>query len=414
LPVLSADGRYVAVTEHEQDVVVYNVRSQQAVGSRLRLHGNGASPLGFLGARQLVTSGTINAGIWSIDRTLPTLAVALPQTSTDHPSHTIFLPETDEVITSGVHNELLRHDPTSGQTLGPLLGGEIAYPVAGSPDGRLFAGASEQAGATAIWDRPTGRRLGALPGVPAGAVLAWSPTGRLLASAVGPSIQLWDVSKPSLPRLKSSVAVSGEARPDYLFFSPNGRLLVTAEDAVKRMTVIDVAAHRVSWSKIVPEFALRQVAMSPDGKTIAANSGDATKGQITLYSATTGEARRSVTVQSNGGVAFLHNGDWIVATVGGTEPHAQMYDAATLERIGVPYPTVAAYGTFGDPIAVNSSGTMFSEAEMDAPLLWNVDPSHWLAVACQIASRNLTKSEWHQYLPSRPYESTCPQWPSGQ
>jgi len=91
-----------------------------------------------------------------------------------------------------------------------------------------------------------------------------------------------------------------------------------------------------------------------------------------------------------------------------------MYDAATLERIGVPYPTVAAYGTFGDPIAVNSPGTMFSEAERDAPRLWNVDPSHWLSVACQIAGRNLTKSEWHQYLPSRPYENTCPQWPSGK
>lgn len=414
LPVLSADGRYVAVTEHEQDVVVYNVRSQQAVGSRLRLHGNGASPLGFLAARRLVTSGTINAGIWSIDRTLPTLAVALPQTSTDHPSHTIFLPETDEVITSGVHNELLRHDPASGQKLGPLLRGEIAYPVAGSPDGRLLAGTSEKADVTAIWDRPTGERLGVLPGVPAGAMLAWSPNSTLLASAVGPSIQLWDVSKPSLPRLKSNVAVSGEARPDYLFFSPNGRLIVTAEDAVKRITVIDVAAHHVSWSKIVPEFALRQIAMPPDGKTIAANSGDATKGQITLYSAATGDVKRSVTTQSFGGVAFLHNGAWIVATVGGTEPHAQMYDAATLERIGVPYPTVAAYGTFGDPIAVNSPGTMFSEAERDAPRLWNVDPSHWLSVACEIAGRNLTKSEWHQYLPSRPYENTCPQWPSGK
>jgi DNA-binding SARP family transcriptional activator/WD40 repeat protein/GTPase SAR1 family protein len=413
LPVLSADGRYVAVTEHGRDVVVYDVLSQQAIGPPLRLHGNGATPLGFLPRGQLVTSGTINAGVWSINRTLPPVAVALPQLSSDRPSRTIFLPGTDEVVTSGVHNELVRHSPRTGQTLGPLLTGTIAYPVAASPDGRQLAGASASTNVTAIWDRPTSRRLGELSGVPAGAMLAWSPTGTLLASAVGPSVQLWDVSKPSQPSLKSSVGVSGITRPDYLFFSSNGRLLVSAEDAVKRITVIDVATHHVSWSKIVTEFALRQVAMSPDGKTIAVNSGDATKGQITLYSAT-GKARRSVTTQSYGGVAFLHNGDWIVATVGAPEPHAQMYDAATLEPIGVPYPTIAAGVLFGDPIAVNSAGTMFSEAEVNAPLLWNVDPSHWLAVACQIASRNLTKSEWHQYLPSRPYESTCPQLPSGR
>ena len=55
---------------------------------------------------------------------------------------------------------------------------------------------------------------------------------------------------------------------------------------------------------------------------------------------------------------------------------------------------------------------MFSESEVN-PLLWNADPADWVRTACTIAGRNLTRAEWRQYLPSRPYRSTCPQWPPG-
>jgi len=104
----------------------------------------------------------------------------------------------------------------------------------------------------------------------------------------------------------------------------------------------------------------------------------------------------------------------MAVTTGLTEPNAQIYDAKTLQPIGVPYPTTASGGSFGDPIAVNDSGTMFSESEYLAPLLWSADPARWLTIACAIAGRNLTRAEWHQYLPSRPYQITCPEWPAGQ
>jgi hypothetical protein len=47
------------------------------------------------------------------------------------------------------------------------------------------------------------------------------------------------------------------------------------------------------------------------------------------------------------------------------------------------------------------------------PFLWNADPKSWVTTACRIAGRNLTQAEWHQYLPDRPYQRTCSQWPSG-
>ena len=57
---------------------------------------------------------------------------------------------------------------------------------------------------------------------------------------------------------------------------------------------------------------------------------------------------------------------------------------------------------------------MFSEAEYGTPLLWDVNPADWLDHCLPIAGRNLTQAEWHQYLPSRPYQITCPGLPAGQ
>src|SRR5262249_24813437 len=269
-------------------------------------------------------------------------------------------------------------------------------------------------------DRTSGQKLGVLSGVPnqipgarGSLALAWG-AGHTLAVDFGPSVQLWNVSDPHRPTLEGDILAAQEVvPPDYMQFSQDGRLLIAATADSKRIRAVDVAAHRVKWSLVISDSALKQVALSPDGKTIAVDSGGASRGQVTLYNSATHKPQRTLATKSDGGVAFLHDGDWLVVTTGDAEPNAQGYDAKTLLPVGAPYPTSASSG-FGDPIAVNSSGTMFSQAAWDIPQLWNADPAQWLALACQIAGRNLTRAEWHQYLPSRPYQITCPGLPAGQ
>jgi len=149
--------------------------------------------------------------------------------------------------------------------------------------------------------------------------------------------------------------------------------------------------------------------VSPDGRTVATDSGDPDRGQLTLIDAATGSIKQSIPLQSYGGIGYLHDGQWIIATGNQTTPQAQLYDASTLQPIGAAFPAVAPYG---DPVAVNSGGTMFSETEIN-PLIWNVDPANWITTACTIAGRNLTHDEWRRYLPARPYQTTCPRWPPG-
>jgi hypothetical protein len=116
-------------------------------------------------------------------------------------------------------------------------------------------------------------------------------------------------------------------------------------------------------------------------------------------------------------VQFAARGRWLVTSqispVGAGEPAlVEVWDSATLVRIGEQLSVTgdAAFLTVDRPGGyrvvtgtTNAAGT---------PVIIDLDPAHWEATACHIAGRNLTRAEWAQYLPGRPYRATCPQWPS--
>jgi outer membrane protein assembly factor BamB len=83
------------------------------------------------------------------------------------------------------------------------------------------------------------------------------------------------------------------------------------------VTAIDIAHGRVRWTFVVPDVELHQVALSRDGGTIAVDSGDTSNGLVTVYNATNGKRRQSVSQQSYGSVSCLHHGAWLVITTGG-------------------------------------------------------------------------------------------------
>ena len=39
--------------------------------------------------------------------------------------------------------------------------------------------------------------------------------------------------------------------------------------------------------------------------------------------------------------------------------------------------------------------------------VWDVDPESWKRRACDLANRTLTREEWEEFLPGRPYEPAC-------
>jgi WD40 repeat protein len=435
---LSRDGRRLAVGQSTGDIAVYDVRSGKPVGQPLTLHASAAFPVGFLPDGRLVTSCTQEAGIWTIGRALPPIgrSVAAPG-DYDWPT---FLPDQREIVTRGRdHGLLLRHDATSGAVLGPLLGGRVGPDFAAGPDGRLLVAPAKDGSGTAIWQTATGQRLGVLTQVPDDATLAWSPTGQLVATATPGAVQLWDVHNLAHPVRTATVLTArgmGVFTTPILTFSRDGSLLEKSAGDDNGMSVIDVASHTILWSKVLtdvslsqatPSLSLAQSAFSPDGKTLAVDFGGLGKGLVALYDARTGQPRATITTQSSGGIGYLHEGQWLVATGGDTSPGAQLYDTKTRQPIGVQFPIkhvpndeykqgesgrLYNYG-IGFPVATNNFGTLFAAGELNASVVWDVDPTHWQTIACTIAGRNLSHAEWHTYLPNRRYRRTCPQWPAG-
>ena len=39
--------------------------------------------------------------------------------------------------------------------------------------------------------------------------------------------------------------------------------------------------------------------------------------------------------------------------------------------------------------------------------VWDIDPESWARRACALANRTLTREEWEEFLPGRPYEPAC-------
>ena len=434
---VSPDGTRIAIAEQSgssASVGVYDTASHRRIGRLLTLGSTAVYPLAFLPDGRLVTSSADGAAIWTIGATLPPLGVAL-DTAQDRRSgagaeYPGFLPKFHDVLTSG--NSLVLHDPATGLPAGRLLGGAVREPIAGSPDGRFVVGDS-RAG-MGIWDVAARRMVallpwhgGPLPGstparggrdfsVDVVSGLQWSARGDLLAAAVGGVAYVWNVSDPRQPSEPRAIGIPHAGAVDGLGFTPDGRRLVV-DSIGPRISSIDLATDRVVWTRVVRGVTdLHQFGISPDGTTIAYDTGNQTGGQVTVIDQATGRTIGSTAVPSVGGLGYLNHGQWLIVTSDDPDPQGQLYDVTTLTPLGVPFPTA---DVDQHPVVVDPAGTRFAEIvardynkpKSWDPYLWDADPSSWVRTACAIAGRNLTLAEWQRYLPDRPYRRTCRQWP---
>ncbi len=109
-------------------------------------------------------------------------------------------------------------------------------------------------------------------------------------------------------------------------------------------------------------------------------------------------------LQSYAPLAVTPDGSRLVANLDG---RPRVFDVATGMAIGQPLP--------GDPeVATNvSSDGRYATSFTDGyGLVWDLDPSRWIEMACDAAGRNLTAAEWVQFgVAEEPVPSTCPAFP---
>jgi WD40 repeat protein len=195
------------------------------------------------------------------------------------------------------------------------------------------------------------------------------------------------------------------------FSPPDGRLLASAHgDGTVRLW--DVETREADGDPLGGggDFSVRWVAFSPDGRLLASARGD---GNVQLWDVATRATVGNPLPHGDDivyGVAFSPDGRLLASA--GRDGTVRLWDVETRKAFGDPLSggDRIVYGvSFGPDGLIGSGGEGFFASRR----LW-IGVDSWVETACQQADRNLSLSEWHNYLGAdSPYVRTCAEFPAG-
>jgi WD40 repeat protein len=90
---------------------------------------------------------------------------------------------------------------------------------------------------------------------------------------------------------------------------------------------------------------------------------------------------------------------------GGEEPAIRLWDTRAQQAFGAPLPGLPGHNLA--PLFSPDGTRLFALTDGGVGYRWDVRPAAWAQYACAVAGRRLTRQEWQDALPDRPYAPAC-------
>jgi WD40 repeat protein len=230
---------------------------------------------------------------------------------------------------------------------------------------------------------------------------AWRPDGEQLAiGGLGGEVALYQLATATTRRVNAQIrafALSLAYRPD------STELWVTGPaNSPARVTNLD------GTPKVAPAFhgrVLGALHFTPDGRFLV--TVDTTSLQV-LDAHTLRPVTQPIAVGSDYVYVLALSPDGRTAATADTGPFVRLVDLTDGRTIGPPLRSSTNGGVwFG-----RNDTTLYTSTTDGRATGWNLEATHLRDAACQLAGRNLTQTEWQQYLSwAGPRRPTCPQFP---
>jgi WD40 repeat protein len=213
------------------------------------------------------------------------------------------------------------------------------------------------------------------------------------------TLRLWDTGTGR--ERGAPIELDGGAASDAVISPDGGQVAVATYGG--GLDVFDVRSHRRLAALHVDGTSPTAVAFSRDGRMLL---GGSLGGRVRLFSARSLKPLGPALLTSAGIVATIDlSPDGRTLLTAGADGQVRLWDVASRRPIATPLPgqerinVTAHFSPDGRYVyAVFSNGRAYR---------WDVRPSAWTRQACSVAGRRLTRAEWHETLPDRPYAPAC-------